>query len=204
MPPRITIAASPGATKAISIAPSPTTTRRSSSIRPPPPTTIAAAPGPPRARTTARIADLDQAIKLDPRLADAYINRGNAKRERLDLAAAVADYTLAISLSPNAALAYYNRAWAHYLAGESAEALADADRAIDVDDHSASAFSTRGLIREKMGEPTARSPISARRSSSTRNSSSRPRVCNGCKKPAHRKANSQRMHAEARTTASCR
>ena len=78
--------------------------------------------------------------------------RGNAKRERLDLAAAIADYTLAISLSPNAALAYYNRAWAHYLAGESAEALADANRAIEIDDHSASAFSTRGLIREKMGD----------------------------------------------------
>ena len=34
------------------------------------------------------IADLDQAIKLDPRFADAYINRGNAKRERLDFAEA--------------------------------------------------------------------------------------------------------------------
>src|ERR1700692_5092718 len=41
--------------------------------------------------------------------------------------------------------------------------------------------------------PTAPSPISARRSSSTRNSSSRPMVCNGFKKPAPRKANSPRM-----------
>ncbi len=156
MPPRITIAALPGATKAIPIAPLPTTTRRSSSIRRATAYNNRGSAWAAKGETDRALADLDQAIKLDPRLPDAYINRGNAKRERLDLAAAIADYTLAISLSPNAALAYYNRAWAHYLAGESADALADANRAIEIDDHSASAFSTRGLIREKMGDTDGR------------------------------------------------
>ena len=91
-------------------------------------------------------------IKLDPRSADAYINRGNAERDRLALGDAIADYTRAIDLSPSAALAFYNRAWARYLGGDNRLALADVDQAIKLNPGSASAFSTRGLIRERLSD----------------------------------------------------
>ncbi len=55
------------------------------------------------------MADYDQAITLDPTLADAYLQRGHAYREQGNLASARADYDQAIAHDPNSAEAYYNR-----------------------------------------------------------------------------------------------
>jgi tetratricopeptide (TPR) repeat protein len=47
------------------------------------------------------IADYDRAIELDPRLAFAYRNRGNARLKKGDLAGAIADYEAFLKLAPN-------------------------------------------------------------------------------------------------------
>ena len=46
------------------------------------------------------IEDYTQAIELDPKFAEAYFNRGNAKHSSGDYAGAIEDYTKAIELDP--------------------------------------------------------------------------------------------------------
>ena len=55
------------------------------------------------------IADLDQAIQLNPELADAYLNRGFVKQMKGDFEGAIADSNQAIGINPKFAEAYGNR-----------------------------------------------------------------------------------------------
>jgi tetratricopeptide (TPR) repeat protein len=48
------------------------------------------------------IADFNQALKINPNLVDALINRGNALRRKGDLDHAIADFDEAIRIDPNA------------------------------------------------------------------------------------------------------
>ena len=67
---------------------------------------------PPRTRLgdyQGAIADYDRALELNPQFAQAYYNRGNAKRTLKDYQGAIADYDKAIELNPRFAQAYYNR-----------------------------------------------------------------------------------------------
>src|ERR1019366_4611242 len=54
-------------------------------------------------------ADFNKAIELDPKDANAYINRGIAKQARNDLDSAITDYNRAIELNSRYAPAYVNR-----------------------------------------------------------------------------------------------
>ena len=82
-----------------------------------------AAPMPTTARATsgARIADYDQAIKLDPNLAAAYFNRGLVHRRSGSADRAIADYDQAIKLNPNNVAAYNNRGIAYADSGKRSE-----------------------------------------------------------------------------------
>ncbi len=55
------------------------------------------------------IADWGKAIEINPQYADAYYNRGNAKRDLKDYQGAIADYSKAIQNDPQFADAYANR-----------------------------------------------------------------------------------------------
>ena len=70
-------------------------------------------PTPPRhvdsTRLRRAIADYDQAIRLDPKDATAYNNRGSARYDRKEYDGAIADYDQAIRLDPKYATAYNNR-----------------------------------------------------------------------------------------------
>ncbi|MCG9891774.1 MAG: tetratricopeptide repeat protein [Thermosynechococcaceae cyanobacterium MS004] len=55
------------------------------------------------------IADYDQAIRLNPKDAEAYNNRGVTRRALGDNQGAIADYEEAIRLAPKDAAAYVNR-----------------------------------------------------------------------------------------------
>ena len=80
------------------------------------------------------IGEYDEAIRLDPQLALAYLNRGAVYNEENEFSKAIADCDKAIELDPNLFEAYYNRGLAYAELGEKAEAIADFEKVIAVTD----------------------------------------------------------------------
>ena len=86
------------------------------------------------------IANYTHAIRLNPNLAKAFINRGNvyaAGKNDLDLA--IADYDQAIWLDPKLASAYFNRGVAYGYKADYDRAIADYTQAIRLDPNNADA-----------------------------------------------------------------
>ena len=127
-------------------APSPTTTRPSASTRIRP---GLHQPGqrllPGRATWTAPSPTINEALRLDPKLAMAYNNRGFAYSKKGDLDRAIADFDEAIRLDPKYALAYLNRGNAYYRKGDQDRAIADYNEAIRLDPKLALAYYNRGI-----------------------------------------------------------
>jgi len=78
------------------------------------------------------MADYNEAIRLNPRLAAAFNNRGNAHSDRGNFDAAIADYNEAIRLDPRLAHAFNNRGIVRERQGRLAEAAADLRSARDL------------------------------------------------------------------------
>jgi hypothetical protein len=76
------------------------------------------------------IAELDQAIELDPEFSLAYVRRGTAYFSLEQYEQAIADYDTAIELDPDSAYAYANRGSAYAAVGKRAQAKADYDKAL--------------------------------------------------------------------------
>ena len=93
------------------------------------------------------IADVDQAIRLDPKLAEAYTNRGTAWFNKKEYNKAIVDdYDQAIQLDPHDALAYSNRGGAWLEKQDYDKAIADFDQAIQLDPKLAGAYGDRGCL----------------------------------------------------------
>ena len=73
-----------------------------------------------------------EAIRLKPDYADAYYNRGIARKAQGDLAGAIQDYDAAIRLKPDYANAYKNRGVARQARGDKAGAVDDYQRYLDL------------------------------------------------------------------------
>ena len=86
-----------------------------------------------------------EAIELNPDLAEAYNNRGNAYRNTSDFDAAIADYNKAIELNPDLAEAYNNRGVAYRNTSDFDAAIADYNKAIELTPEDASAYNNRGV-----------------------------------------------------------
>src|ERR1035437_5725205 len=71
------------------------------------------------------IQDYNQAIKFNPKYADALFNRGNTYQVKGQYDRAIQNYDQAIKLNPNHAGAYYNRSLAKKQKGDQAGAEAD-------------------------------------------------------------------------------
>ncbi len=97
------------------------------------------------------IADYTEAIRLNPKYAEVYNNRGVARHHGGDYAGATEDCTEAIRLDPQWAAAYTNRGLARHRRGDYAEAIADYDEAIRLDPQWAVAYNNRGLARVGRG-----------------------------------------------------
>jgi tetratricopeptide (TPR) repeat protein len=69
--------------------------------------------------------DFNQAIKLSPRTALFYHNRGSLLGEQGKLSESLADFNQAIAYNPKMALAYQNRGSVLILLGREAEGRAD-------------------------------------------------------------------------------
>ena len=102
------------------------------------------------------LADFNEAIRLDPNMALAYMNRGVIYVSKNELDKAIEDETKAIDLklakTEDQATAYSNRATAYLAKGDSGKALADADEAIKIKPDSSKAYLVRGSSRANNGD----------------------------------------------------
>jgi tetratricopeptide (TPR) repeat protein len=101
-----------------------------------------------------RVADYDEAIRLDPNCAAAYDNGGFAWSRKNDNRKAVADFTETIRLNPRNAVAFYNRGTTWMRLGNYEKAIADFDEAIGLDPTDASAFCNRAWAWSQKDEHT--------------------------------------------------
>ena len=87
------------------------------------------------------LADLDEAIRLDPDYACAYTNRGRIFAFKREVDRAMADYDRAIGIDPGFALAYNNKG-----------GLADYDKAVQYDPADVFSWNNRGQARLRLGD----------------------------------------------------
>ena len=118
----------------------------------PRPTAIADWPRRTKATWTAPSRTATKAIELKPDYADAYNNRGIAKKAKGDLDGAIADYTKAIELKPDDADAYINRGDAKKAKGDLDGAIADYTKAIELKPDDAEAYVNRGDAKKAKGD----------------------------------------------------
>lgn len=77
-----------------------------------------------------QMADMDEAVKLAPKIAKLWHNRGQQWLAKDDVKRAVEDYSAALRLDPHYAVAWTSRGEAWALLGEQDKAIADFDEAI--------------------------------------------------------------------------
>jgi tetratricopeptide (TPR) repeat protein len=93
----------------------------------------------------AALVDFTEAIRLDPRSAQAYNNRGLTHYRRGDLDGAAADYTAALRIDPAMAEAYYNRGVVRLRQNAPDAAIADFGNAVAINPNHAAAFAGRAM-----------------------------------------------------------
>ncbi len=99
------------------------------------------------------IVEFDEAVRLDPKYAQAYIDRGLAYSRKGDPDRAIADYNEALRLDPKLALAYAGRGHAYARKGDLVRAFADCEEALRLDPKLALAYNSRGLTYYQKGDP---------------------------------------------------
>ena len=99
------------------------------------------------------IAAFDESIRLNPKYASAYYNRGNAySNTKGDYAKAIADYDESIRLNPEDAEAYNNRGIAYHDKGDYEKAMADYNEAIQLNPNYPEAYNNRGNAYQDKGD----------------------------------------------------
>jgi len=96
------------------------------------------------------------AIRLNPREAATYNNRGYAYLQKGDQDRAIADYDKAIGLNPRYAKAYFCRASGYENKGDQDKAVADYTAAIRLDPRYARAYCNRGMAANESASPSGR------------------------------------------------
>ncbi len=97
------------------------------------------------------IADADADLKINPRDVEAYLVRGQARKELGNCQGAIADYDEALGIDPRCADALTNRGHAHQDLNDFAGALEDYESALRIDPSSNSALLGRGVTRQNLG-----------------------------------------------------
>ncbi|MFL6374001.1 MAG: tetratricopeptide repeat protein [Pyrinomonadaceae bacterium] len=96
------------------------------------------------------LADINEAIRIDPALDEAWNQRAILYSFRKDYKSAVTDYSKAIELKPKDANYYSNRAGAYIKLDDLAKALPDYDTEIELWPTNEHAWMDRGKLRTKM------------------------------------------------------
>ena len=98
------------------------------------------------------IDDFNQAIKFNPKYAEAYFGRGGVRYELGDKPGAIDDFNQAIKINPNFAEAYVVRAGARLQLGNTQGAIDDSNQAIKINPKYAEAYVVRGGVRYELGD----------------------------------------------------
>jgi tetratricopeptide (TPR) repeat protein len=98
------------------------------------------------------IADYDKVIRLDPKYAPAYNNRGIIYQDKREYDKAINSYDEAIRLDPKYAAAYMNRGNAHQDKEDYDKAINSYDEAIRIDPKLAEAYGIRGTAYQNKRE----------------------------------------------------
>ena len=104
------------------------------------------------------IEDYDKAIRINPKDAVAYFNRGNAYHSLNKKKRAIEDFYQAIHLNPQFAEAYHNRGTIYRDLGQFEQAIEDYDQAIHLNPRDTVAYYNRGntyKLRGKKAEAIA-------------------------------------------------
>ena len=101
------------------------------------------------------LADVEEAIRLDPTNAFAVGARGDVYLVKQDYEHAVADYTEAALLAPDNTLLFIGRGMAYIGAGDTDRAMADFEQAIRLQPGLALGLYWRGIIRRLKGDVEA-------------------------------------------------
>jgi tetratricopeptide (TPR) repeat protein len=101
---------------------------------------------------------LDEAIKQQPKNADAYLLRG-ALRMSVDPPAALADFNKVIELKPDSGAAYNQRAMLRLMNQDIPGALKDLDAAIANKHATDGVYDLRAQLRWQLDDPKVRSRI---------------------------------------------
>ena len=99
--------------------------------------------------------DRDQAVRLSPNLAEAYLARGGSYHELGMHQKGIADRTKAIELAPDLPEAWYARGSAYYLTGEYAKSRADMVEALRLRPNYQEAADVLKKAEEKLAEAAA-------------------------------------------------
>lgn len=98
------------------------------------------------------LADLGEAVRLNPTDYQAFTYRALVKVGRNDLDGAIADYSEVVRLRPASAIGYSGRGHAHLVKGNAKLAIADFTEAIRLNPKSPSALNNRGLAHRQAGD----------------------------------------------------
>lgn len=98
------------------------------------------------------IAELDKAVKEDPKFLFAYTWRGIAKSRIGRLDEALADFNEVLRQDPQNVFALGQRANAYFALRDNGKGLADANAALEIDNTAAPPYAVRGLIYSDMGD----------------------------------------------------
>jgi tetratricopeptide (TPR) repeat protein len=98
------------------------------------------------------IADLDEAIRLDPNAVAAYQNRAASYRNSGQLDRALADLDRAAQLDPNDARTFLSRGVIHFRLGDTARSIADYDTSLKLNSKFVASLYGRGVAKLKQGD----------------------------------------------------
>jgi tetratricopeptide (TPR) repeat protein len=109
------------------------------------------------------IAAFSEAIRLDPKNANVFFDRGIAYGKKGDNDRAIADYNEAIRLNSNYANAFLNRGFSYFKKGDNRRAIADYNEAIQLDPKYALAFCNRGVAKLKINDASGKADLAKAR-----------------------------------------
>jgi tetratricopeptide (TPR) repeat protein len=105
-----------------------------------------------RGQLSKAIGEYNKAMKINPKYAPVYNNRGFAHIGKGEYDQAISDFNKAIEINPKFAMAYNNRGYAYSVKGEYDQAISDSYKAIVLNPKLPMAYNNRGLAYLNKGE----------------------------------------------------